>query len=146
MKFLALMKKHKKWLIVGGLGFAFTSFVGLIGLFYLAWTLTSSMVFSAVHQATSAVDAKRGFIEEMVGGVTVDWIEESLAQNESREVVDGLVCMAAIGGTRPEDVIHYTRSRLIDPAAAAKLDEIASRLQAVRVSGPAACASYLFSG
>jgi hypothetical protein len=114
------------------------SFLSVIGIGYLFVKLTSSHFQSTKTEATSA-------IENVVNSISEGWLAQILSHNEARTVRDGLVCLAAIGGTSLENLLNHAREHVSHPDVVEKLDEITNILGREQVSGTAACKNYLLS-
>jgi hypothetical protein len=76
------------------------------------------------------------------------WLQQSLAEQETAQLKEGLSCFDALGGPTPIEVVDYVKTKVSDARVTRELDVLAQTLRGSDNSnnGPAACASWMLNG
>jgi len=149
--------RYKKWIVIGGVGLMalFVITVGGIGfaVYQSAAYVKESFPSWQVPDEIKINDDKvvlpnKGWAEGFVISVASMWLQQSLAEQETAQLKEGLSCFDALGGPTPIEVVDYVKTKVSDARVTKELDALAKNLQGSDNSnnGPAACASWMLNG
>jgi hypothetical protein len=141
----SFIKRYETVTIIGA-SVLFLLVIGSTALF--GYAILSVAAPEVQAQGTVLAEEKAGFIKQAILDVAVGWIEENIASAESAQVVDGIACLAAVGGPSPQELLKQARQKIIDPLNIEKLDELTNRITDVvsQTTGTAACTNWILGG
>ncbi|WP_141731648.1 hypothetical protein [Oligoflexus tunisiensis] len=138
------------------------SVLGLLGLFVVTVTGIGYAVYQTAGFAKETLSTwevptdlddkvvlpNRGWIEDFVISVSSLWLQQSLAEQDTVQLKNGLSCFDAIGGPSPLELVNYVKTRVEDARITEELETLTASLQESDSTerGPAACAVWMLNG
>jgi hypothetical protein len=138
------------------------SVLGLLGLLAVTVTGASYALYQTAGFAKDTISSwefppvslenleipDHGWIESFVISVSSLWLQQSLAEQDTVHLKNGLSCFDAIGGPSPLELVNHVKTKVNDARIAEELETLTASLQdsdSAR-NGPAACAIWLLNG
>jgi hypothetical protein len=150
-----LLRRNKKWIVVGGLGLVTTVFVGIgvigFAIYHSGMFLKNSVV--AVHKSgvnTVIVEGAQslGAVETVLMNVASSWMHQNLMATDTAGFRAGLSCIDSIGGPSPKQMIDFVKTKVDDVHVLTALDEVGASVGESNQQSNfvASCASWISSG